>query len=332
MRPTIVHTLVVLAAALCACISTSAAPPTLVSSWSEKGSGAINAMAALPTRGHIALACRDGIIRIIDPTKSSVVSRLDSKEGNLDFAIADPKEKWVAGIHRNGAMCVWNLDKREIIRRWSDERLANARGIAGADGDTIITFNPFQQVDLALYVWSVATGKEVRKMEAHKEVPNHLTSLEGGAKIVSADYDGTTIIWDGNTGRVLRQFEIGDGVYDIVSIPKTSMIVSQIRQTDLAVWDTKDGKKQWEVKLKPYLTDLAVSPTGDRIAVGDQDFVRILDASTGKQLERFQAHVGTAVNRLLYWDQGKQLITVGCGDGDFHDRRIDSEVKVWKLE
>jgi WD40 repeat protein len=328
----VVSTVFLLAVAVCVPGLSPAAPPTQLSSWSEKGTGPINAMAALPTRGHIALACRDGIIRIIDPTKSSVVSRLDSKEGNLDFVIADPKEKWVAGIHRNGAMCVWDLEKREVTRRFSDEtRLGNARGIAGADGDTIITFNPFQEVDPALYVWNVATGKEVRKMEAHKDVPKHVASREGGAKIVSAEYRGTTIVWDGKTGRVLRQFELGGRPYDIRSMPKTSLIVIEVDMKGVAVWDTRDGKKQWEVNLKPYLTDIAVSPAGDRIAVGDQDFVRILDASTGKQLERYQAYVGTAVHSLQYWDQGTLLITVGSGE-NFHDRTVDSEIKVWKLE
>src|SRR5262249_36598709 len=89
------------------------APPAQLAVWREKGTGPIRALASLPNRGQIAVAFTDGVIRMVDPATGSVTARLDAKEGDLDFLIPDVKEKWLAQIHGNGKVCIWDLEKRE---------------------------------------------------------------------------------------------------------------------------------------------------------------------------------------------------------------------------
>jgi len=102
-----------------------------------------------------------------------------------------------------------------------------------------------------------------------------------GTKIVTADFDGSTI-WSGDTGaELLRLTEEGDGFAKFS--PDGKKIV-----TAGAVWDVASEKKLYEFEeISPRF-----SPDGKKILASDWDSMRILDAESGKELQQWDGSFG----------------------------------------
>jgi WD40 repeat protein len=156
-----------------------------------------------------------------------------------------------------------------------------------------------------VYVWDVATGREVTPPEAHDGQIQLLRFLPGEKTILTAGRDQTVCVWDAATGKQLRRFAIPKINYyeDIDLSPDgRTLAVPRIANGQVALWDVASGKQTATLNVgdfpHPFLARF--SPDGKVLAV----------AAHGPSGHRTPVPYGV---QLLEVTTGKILHTVGYG-------------------
>ena len=204
------------------------------------------------------------------------------------------------------------------------------RRFAGyTDTVAVLTFSPDGKRLLSsdntstIRQWDVPGGKELNRF------PGRVSSLAyapDGAHFATDYANNTVVIWDsatmtqtavfsGHTGRVLRALYSPDGKY----------LLSTSADKTARIWDAGTGHQvrifRAETDLSPvpdrattaFSTALAWSPDGKYVVTGGNDgFVRLWDAQTGRLVRRFDTSLkGADFGVLAYSPDGKTIATPG---------------------
>jgi WD40 repeat protein len=120
--------------------------------------------------------------------------------------------------------------------------------------------------------------------------------------------DGTVRIWDAETGQQLALFETS-GVRQLAFSADSSMLAAGTGGDPLQVivWDVMSLTEK--NILKGVFNAIAFSPDGQLVAAGSRDnFVHIIDISTGQETESFAGHKGW-VEATTFSPSGELLAT-----------------------
>jgi Tol biopolymer transport system component len=191
------------------------------------------------------------------------------------------------------------------------------------------------------YIWDVESGKELRKLEGTKRNANGTSAAfsPDAKKIVISEGD-TVRIWDAESGKELQK--LGSDAFWFLSVafsPDGKKIVtagyhrnsSETPEDTVRIWDAESGRELQKLGGRGYDTESAAfSPDGKKIvttgyfvrslnsAPGDR-IVRILDAESGKELQRF---LGSYSNFVPFSPDGKMVVAHGDRGGT---RIVDTE-------
>src|SRR5262249_7932700 len=131
----------------------------------------------------------------------------------------------------------------------------------------------------AVWVWTVATGKELRKIPTNSA--GHTIAFSPNGKLLAFDVDYTVRLCQTETGKEL--------------------LTLQGHQEVVRNGGTTSG----------YINALAFSPDGKLLASASCDnMARIWDVATGKGLHVLEGHQGF-VNTVAFFPDGKTLATGG---------------------
>jgi tricorn protease-like protein len=180
------------------------------------------------------------------------------------------------------------------------------------DGKTLLSGSH----DGTLIQWDVATGKQVRSIEGHREHgrPFEVVSVAfspDGKVLASASSDQTVRLWDAVTGAQLRVFTGLKHAQDVKFSPDSKWVVAANCETVL-MWDVATGvllHTFHKVSIDAYgsycTSHAAFSPDGRKL-IADGGPIQIWDTSTGTEIRRFEPQ-GSGFGMALSTD-GKQLL------------------------
>ncbi|HEV3386155.1 MAG TPA: hypothetical protein VG097_15145, partial [Gemmata sp.] len=132
------------------------------------------------------------------------------------------------------------------------------------------------------------------------------------------------------TGKLLYTMQRTNGGVHSAAMSLDGRLMVAGTGDSLYLWEIATGQKRLVVKDSSYLTDVALSPNGRVLAVinngrvstvsgegrtehtQDRKAIRLLDAFSGKELHKFQGHMGS-VNSIAWTLDGKRLLS-GCAD------------------
>jgi len=165
--------------------------------------------------------------------------------------------------------------------------------------------------DDGLRLWDVAARKEIATADPHSDSYSSIAWSADGKTIAGATGSGV-ILWD--VGSAKRK-KLNDGTsYNVIAYsPDGKTLIAAGRTFDVfgadgklrATWAPVDGYKY---------TALAFSPDGKRLVVGSSDHTaRILDAATGKEIQKIVPELSRAVTALAFTRDGTQLALGGDG-------------------
>lgn len=122
-------------------------------------------------------------------------------------------------------------------------------------------------------LWDVATGKELRTLDAHTK-PVHALALSGdGRLLASGSYEPAVKLWDTTTGRELHALAGHGGLVNSVALSRDGrVLVSSGDESALKVWDTATGQ-ELRTLASPTgdIINLALSPDGRTLLAGSLD-------------------------------------------------------------
>ncbi len=179
---------------------------------------------------------------------------------------------------------------------------------------------------------NVGAFGQLRKFEGHTGHVRTLVVLKDGKRMLSGSMDGTVRLWDLDSGKELKKFDIPGGWgWQIALDPvKNEFVVSGGKNETVHRFDIDSGKelKSYKLPANHWAYGVAVSKDGKHVFGGvsgkDSDFsIRRFDAVTGKEDAKLLGHTGF-VWRLRISPDGKKLASVGCNDSSFRLWDADS--------
>jgi len=152
----------------------------------------------------------------------------------------------------------------------------------------------------------------------HGSVVSALAFSADGKTLVSGSHDQTAILWDVETGRMRRLWQMPDFVSGVVLSPDGATVVTDVGN----VWDVPTGRLLR--KSRRYLAPLACSPDGRTLACptlppnAEAFSLLIIDLRTGRTRHRFPWSED-APTSLAFSSDGALLGAVRYEDEDGQD-------------
>jgi WD40 repeat protein len=196
-------------------------------------------------------------------------------------------------------------------------------GAFNPDGTKVVSWGT---TSAALYVWEAATGRQLLKLEGHKEVILCGSFSPDGKRILSSSGDRTLRVWDAATGKELLVLEgHADGWCGGRFSPDGKRIVSSGADQTLRGWDAATGKEAWK-QAEQTMQDCSCSrqrdfsPDGARVlSLSVDGSVRVWEVATGKAVAKLAGPAETTGATFL--PDGKQLASWGK----------DKTLRVWDV-
>jgi RNA polymerase sigma factor (sigma-70 family) len=248
----------------------------------------IQALALSPDGKLLASAGWDHHIRLWDVAGGTELRRLEGHTEHVQAVAFSPDGKRLASGSADRSVRLWDPATGQEVRRLDGLKKPVVCVAFAPDGRRVAG-----GAEGAALLWDVATGKEVRRFRdgpGDEWVRGLAFSPDGralaaGCGVYGADWDhihGRALLWDVETGAVLRRFTRGHGVFEAVAF-------------------APEGK--------------AVAAVG-----GHDSTVHLWEPATGKELDPAAGHRGP-VTRVAFTADGRALLTSGydetvrCWDG-----------------
>ena len=196
------------------------------------------------------------------------------------------------------------------------------------DGRKLITGSQ----DRTAKIWDVASLLVPDKLEGHTDHILSVAFSPDSRKLATAGRDRTVKLWDAETGKLLHTMHGHQhDIFTVAFSPSGDRIATGSEDLTVRIWDTATGKQIRELNgFTRRLRAVAFSPDGKLLAIGcdyrdklvgvDDRLIRILDATTYRELAIFKGHTDEVVS-LDFSPDGKTLAS-GSWDGT---------VKLWEV-
>jgi RNA polymerase sigma factor (sigma-70 family) len=170
--------------------------------------------------------------------------------------------------------------------------------------------------DRTVKLWELATGKELVRIEAEKQLTGMALSRDG-ATVATGEIDGTVRLWRAATGQPLATLKGHTTlVVGLAFAPDgKTLATAGYRDQRVFVWDVATGKRLHDLSARmPEAMCVVFSPNGKTLAAGGRGAgltIAFWDVATGKELRPLPG-LQQEVWGLCFSPDGKAL-AAACG-------------------
>lgn len=178
------------------------------------------------------------------------------------------------------------------------------------DGSLLATTN-----GSSIHLWDMTTGKELRRLEGHREWIRSADFSPDGRLLASGADDLTVRLWDVMTAAELAQLNGHGGRIRTVSFsPDGRTLASGSEDRTICLWDTARAVPLLRMTgHEGRVSAVSFSPDGKRLASGSNDStIRLWDVEAGYELRTIEAH-SSRVNCISFSPDG-HFIASGSDD------------------
>ena len=243
-----------------------------------------------------------------------------------DVAIS-PDGRYIASFERGEAFVhVWDVASRQL--HWK------ARSGIGRISDVVFSpdsqhlyvatetarlsrsgFGPWEEWDDQVRVWNVKLGQQIDTLGSEFRALEEIT-LSPNGKTALLHYWDAVVIWDIEKKQPLNVWTDfhRDRFYDVVKLsPDGETVVSGSRYF-VKIWDVASQQMKRIVSAEGMTFEgLAISPDGQKLAVGRDPWVEVHNLQTGNIEIQFQ-RIGS-LEEIVFSTSGRWIATMNYGAG-----------------
>lgn len=236
-----------------------------------------------PDGGVLVAGSVDGWVRGWDVAAAQPLIEMAAHKDLVDAVAFNPAGTMFVTASRDQSAQLWNTETMRIITtlRGHDEELISA--VFSPEGDRLATGS----YDDTTKIWDV--GSDLLTADLGK------AALDTQRGLIAARSGGTFAIYNGETGRLVREIPGHQGRVQLVAFaPGGAYLATMANESAgdstadvVRVWDTESGAKQCEIPVgRTGVVRLAVAPDGTRVAARFVNALHIYDVGTGTELAR----------------------------------------------
>lgn len=283
-------------------------------------SGTLNSIDFSPNGKRLATVSSDGSLKIWDTTREQESLMLRNRSQKDSGVASNPVTKQQVIPGRQQPVTVFDAitgDETVLVR----QSIGKAqRSAFDSVGNRIASSGDGTEIQ----VRDVANGQLIRELKGHTGSITAMVFSRDGKKLASSSLDKTVRIWDSTAGKIISIFRGHDSAVGSVAFSPDGAQVASVgtQEKMVRLWDAMSGKEIRNLQTdepRLFFTDLAFSPDGSRVAVGDtMRQLHFWDATIGTETLIQTGH-STAVTSVAYSPDGKRLASASS----------DRTIKLW---
>jgi WD40 repeat protein len=293
-----------------------------------------------PDNKKIVTSSDDKTIKIWDAATGAMLLDLRGHTSMIYSAQFSPDGKKFITASRNEYHAkVWDVTTGNLLYNLSGYPSIAIISFAqfSPDGEKIVTASI--SLDLTTKIWDANTGGLLMNLKGHTSWVNYAQFSPDGKRVVTASNDHTAIIWNAETGAIIRRLSVqkiaingdiiptptshGGPIQSAVFSPDGKKIITASSDGTAKIWDANTGEML--LNLSGHYLDVKYaqfSPDGKKVITASYDnTAKVWDAITGAMLLDLTAH-SSAVTSAQFSPDGKRIITASW----------DQTLKVWDAE
>jgi WD40 repeat protein len=305
--------------------------------------GIVVSIAFSPDGQRLVSGGHDKTVRVWEVATGKEIRTLNVHNAAVFGVTYAPDGSRLASGGYDGTVKVWDARTGDLVRTYRVEQNV-ACGVAfSPDGKRLGAASWSRPTTIK--VWDTATGKEVFTLRRDGLANGQLAFSPDGRRLVAGCNDSSVKVWDAASGQLVRTLRGHTGAicagafspdgWRFASAANSLPDVWRRRVVELKVWDvTADPEGQTLFRLPNFVTGVAVSPDGKRVAacsgltIGPVAMgpsqgraqITVWDARSGEEIVRLRGQSDT-FHSLAYSPDDQRL---ACADED-------GSVQVWDL-
>jgi WD40 repeat protein len=174
--------------------------------------------------------------------------------------------------------------------------------------------------DNAVRLWKIIDGKQIHLFGEHKNWVWTVTFSPDGKILASGSEDQTIILWDTETGNLIKSLESVSWIKSIVFSPDGKILASGSDDQSIKLWDIHTGECICTLMgHSQSVNSVSFSPDGKILASGSDDqSIKFWNIHTGECIDTLMGH-SQSVNSVSFSPNGK-ILASGSDD---------QSIKIW---
>lgn len=270
-----------------------------------------------PNGELMAIGSSQGMARLWRVSDGSLLHSVTTPAG-YNFVYLHSDSQIGALLGAGNTLVVVDFVNDQVRHTFAEHRSAiwriafDAQGACGASGDA----------SGQLFVWAVASGQVLHRLDGHSRSITALAFAPAGAEsdlLASADVSGVICLWEMPTGKLLHRFQAHDEeVADLQFALGGALLASGSHDSSVRIWDLRQADLREPVRILRHHTrpvrSMAVDPAGRLLATGGVDtFVTIWDVQSGQVLHTLTDHAA-CLNMVAFSRNGRQVAVLDIND------------------
>lgn len=241
-----------------------------------------------PSSPHTLAISSSARVQIYNPNSRQLVKSISRFKDTVLCAEFRHDAKLILASDKSGAIQVFDLSSRAILRHWIPEETHQRLQVSKVKWMGLTNVVSAGD-DNTVKLWDITAKAAVRTFVGHVDYVRALTVVPDSNLILSGSFDGSAKLWDSRVPDAVATFQHGEGSTQVVNsvLPlKGRTMFLTAGGSGIKVWDMTAGtdypvKKMWNHQKE--VTALCSNTQQSRVLAGGLDgHVKIYDVSTWK--------------------------------------------------
>ena len=216
---------------------------------------------------QLAAACKDGIVRLYEPTLLALQSQIETGQGEINGVTFNAQGTLLSSAGDDGTVKVWQLADRKLAGTIQAVPSHAYGAIFLPGGTSLITFgrepSPVQ--------WDWKTGRRLGTLEGHTRDVEAAALSPDGLLLATVSSDELAIVWDAKTLSRLQTLRAHN--YRLSSVafsPDSQLLAIGGLDKFVSLWNPRTGEQVGTAAGLDGVQSLAFSEDGVRLFAGDR--------------------------------------------------------------